>query len=62
MDPYKRAYTYFALAVAGVIFIFYSIRVRNYALLATAILFSIVSADNIFCGFKAKGPKIFIKK
>ena len=57
MNPYKRAYFYFALTIVGVIFVFYSIMLRNHVLLAIAILFSIVSADNIFCGFKDNKPK-----
>ena len=43
---------YIALAVAGLAFAVYSVKSKNYALLAVSILFALVSADNIFCNLK----------
>ena len=47
-----RAVIYLILAVIGVLFIVYSVKIRNYALLVISILFALVSADNIFCNLK----------
>lgn len=52
-----KASLYLILAVTGLAFAAYSIKVKNYVLLAIAILFTIVSADNIFCNLKDKTIK-----
>ena len=44
---------YLILAIIGIIFAIYSIKVKNYVLLIVAILFTVVSADNIFCNLKS---------
>lgn len=49
MNPNNRALVYTVLTIIGVIFIVYSIKLKNYILLAAAVLFAFVSADNIFC-------------
>ena len=48
----KKANIYLVLAIIGTIFIVYSIKLKNYIVLITAILFTAVSADNIFCSLK----------
>ncbi len=44
-----KAAIFLILAIIGVIAAVYSIKMQNYTLLAVAILFAAVSADNIFC-------------
>ena len=48
----KIASIYLILAIIGASFAIYSITIKNYILLAVAILFAFVSADNIFCNLK----------
>ena len=48
----KRASIYLILTLIGIAFAFYSIKIKNYFLFVTAVLFAIVSADNIFCSLK----------
>ena len=48
----KKAAIYLILAIIGLIFAIYSLKVKNYVLLVVAILFALVSADNIFCNLK----------
>ena len=48
-----KSTVYLILAIIGTIFTIYSIKVKNYILLIVAILFAIVSADNIFCNLKS---------
>ena len=48
----KKANIYLILAIIGTISIVYSIKIKNYVLLIVAILFTAVSADNIFCNLK----------
>ncbi len=43
---------YFILTIIGTISAVYSIKIKNYLLLIVAILFTVVSADNIFCNLK----------
>lgn len=50
----KRGYTYLVLTTIGVVFTIYSIQVKNYILLIIAILFTLVSTDNIFCDLGKK--------
>ena len=45
---------YLALAIIGMSFAIYSIKIKNYSLLVIAILFALVSAGNIFCNLKEK--------
>lgn len=44
-----RASVYLVLAIIGILFALYSIKLENYALLVIAVLFAFVSAENIFC-------------
>ncbi len=48
----KKAAIYLVLSAIGIIFAVYSIKANNYVLLAAAILFAAVSADNIFCNLR----------
>ena len=48
----KKATLYLILSAIGIIFAIYSIKADNYVLLAAAILFAAVSADNIFCNLR----------
>ena len=48
----KMAAAYLILAIIGIAFAAYSIKVKNYILLIAAGLFAAVSADNIFCNLK----------
>lgn len=48
----QKASAYLILSIIGLIFAVYSIKAKNYILLVIAILFAIVSADNIFCNLK----------
>ena len=48
----KKAAIYLILTIIGLIFAVYSIKLKNYILLVVAILFVLVSADNIFCNLK----------
>ena len=48
----QKATIYLILAIIGTMFIVYSIKLKNYVLLITTILFTAVSADNIFCNLK----------
>ncbi|MBI2541170.1 hypothetical protein HYV80_00475 [Candidatus Woesearchaeota archaeon] len=48
----QKAAVYIALAVAGMAFAAYSIKMKNYILLAVSAVFALVSADNIFCNVK----------
>ena len=48
----QKAAVYLALSVTGIVFAAYSIKIKNYILLAAAVLFAFVSADNIFCNLK----------
>ncbi len=52
MNPYNRAIIYTILTIVGIIFSAYSLVSNNRILLIVAVLFAIVSFDNIFCGFK----------
>ena len=45
---------FLVLSAIGVIFAVYSIKTKNYILLAVALLFAFVSADNIFCNLREK--------
>ena len=54
MNPYTRAAIFTFLAVTGLAVLVYSVKSHNYLLLTVAVLFTLVSADNIFCGFKKK--------
>jgi len=47
-----KAVIFLILALIGLFFAFYSIAAKNYILLIVAILFTTVSADNIFCNLK----------
>ena len=47
-----KAAIFLILAVMGTVVAVYSIKIKNYTLLAVAILFAAVSADNIFCNLK----------
>ena len=49
----KKSAVFLLLAIIGLIFAIYSVKVKNYILLAAAILFALVSADNIFCNLKS---------
>ena len=42
------------LAILGLVFAMYSIKIKNYILLAASVLFAVVSADNIFCNLRKK--------
>ena len=48
----KKAAVFLVLSAMGLAFVMYSIKAKNYVLLAAAILFAAVSADNIFCSLK----------
>ena len=50
----KGAAIYLILAVLGLMFAVYSLKLRNHILLAAAILFAAVSTDNVFCNLKNK--------
>ena len=49
-----KAIIYLILAIVGITVAAYSIKMQNYILLAVAILFAAVSADNIFCNLRVK--------
>ena len=48
----KAAAVYLVLSIIGAAFTIYSITIKNYILLAAAVLFAFVSADNIFCNLR----------
>ncbi len=50
----KTAAMYLILAKAGLAVAAYSIKAKNYVLLLVAVLFSAVSADNIFYSLKKR--------
>ena len=47
-----KATAYLALAVTGLAFAIYSIKVENYILLVVSVAFALVSADNVFCNLR----------
>lgn len=47
-----KARLYLALAIIGIIFLVYSIKIRNLILLVASVLFAAVSADNISCNLR----------
>ena len=47
-----KAKIFLLLAIIGLGIGAYSIKIKNYILLAAAVLFAFVSADNIFCNLK----------
>ncbi len=49
-----KAIVYLVLSIIGISFVIYSIKIKNYILLAVAILFAFVSTDNIFCNLMNK--------
>lgn len=49
-----KAFAYLVLSIIGAVFSIYAIQARNLVLLIAAVLFAIVSADNIFCNLKDK--------
>ena len=49
-----RAAAYLTLAIIGLAFAVYSIKIKNYILLAVSAIFALVSIDNIFCNLKDK--------
>ena len=51
-----KAVSYLILAIIGLIFAVYSIKIENYSLLIVAILFAGVSTDNIFCNLREEKP------
>ncbi|MBI2657776.1 hypothetical protein HYX08_03730 [Candidatus Woesearchaeota archaeon] len=53
----KKAAVFLALSAIGLAFAVYSIKAKNYILLAASILFAAVSADNIFCSLKGGAAK-----
>ena len=54
-----KSSVYLALAIIGLAFAVYSIKVKNYILLLVSIIFAVVSTDNIFCNL---GDKNSIRK
>jgi len=52
-----KAAVFLALSAAGIAAALYSLKIRNYILLAITILFAAVSADNIFCNLKDNSIK-----
>ncbi len=57
-----RASLFIVLAIAGILVSFYAAKIHNTILLIAAILFTIVSADNISCSLKKKEEKKKIRK
>lgn len=53
-----KATAYLILAIVGLAFAIYSIKVKNYILLAVSAIFALVSADNIFCNLKKRNKHI----
>ncbi|MDP3765882.1 MAG: hypothetical protein Q8R04_05195 [Nanoarchaeota archaeon] len=53
----QRATIYLILAIMGLIFSIYSLKIKNYILLIIAILFTAVSADNIFCNLRKENGR-----
>ena len=49
-----KSTVFLVLAILGLVFAVYSFKIKNYALLVVAVLFALVSADNIFCKLKSK--------
>ena len=49
-----RSYMYTFLALVGIVFSIYAGMVKNKILLGAAILFALVSIDNIFCDLVGK--------
>ena len=49
-----RSAVYLVLATIGVLFVFYSMKIGNYIMVASSFLFMLVSIDNIFCGLAGK--------
>lgn len=47
-----KATIFLILAITGLLAAIYSIKMQNYILLAAAVLFAAVSADNVFCNLK----------
>lgn len=52
-----KAMIFLILAVIGAIVAAYSIKMQNRVLTIVAILFAVVSADNIFCNLKKDGKR-----
>lgn len=48
----KKSAIYLLLSITGLVFAAYSFKIKNYILLAVAIIFAGVSADNIFCNLR----------
>ncbi len=57
MNPYNRAFVFSIMTIFGMAVVIFSLNQKNYILLAASILFALVSADNIFCGFKKNKKK-----
>ena len=51
-----KATIYLILAIIGLIFAVYSLKIKNYILAIVAILFAAVSTDNIFCNLREEKP------
>jgi len=49
-----KAAVFLIFAIIGVLVAVYSVKIENHILLAAAVLFAAVSADNIFCNLKKK--------
>ena len=49
-----KSIVFLVLAAIGALVAVYSIKTENHILLAAAVLFAAVSADNIFCNLKSK--------
>ncbi|MBI4143564.1 hypothetical protein HY487_01625 [Candidatus Woesearchaeota archaeon] len=52
-----KATAYLILAVVGLAFAIYSIKAKNYILLVIAIIFALISVDNIFCNLRKTDKK-----
>ncbi len=57
----SKAKIFLLLAITGLIIALYSIKIKNYILLAAAVLFAAVSADNIFCNLADNKNKTKLK-
>ena len=63
-----KSIIFLVLAITGVAFAVYSLKIKNKLLLVVSILFALVSADNIFCNLKmvekrkASSRKLLAKK
>ena len=49
-----KSTVFLLLAIIGLVFAAYSIKIKNYIMLVASILFAAVSTDNIFCNLKKK--------